>query len=170
MKVRRALAAGAVAALAAVTVAGLVRWFGGLGQGPVEPLGQLLLPDGWIGWVWLTGAVAHVAAGAVLALGYAAVFEWVTRRGGTLVGLALAVPQALAGGLALAFLPVLRPATFAANPPGAFLEYGGAGAMVTFVVFVGVYGALVGLLYGGVEHPIRTAFGARHSPIRNHRI
>lgn len=167
VKVGRALGAGAVAALAAVTVAGLMRWLGGVGQGPVEPLGQLILPEEWLGWAWLTGAAAHVAGGALFALIYAAVFEWVTRRGGALVGLALAVPHALVAGLALAFLPVLRPAAFTANPPGAFLEYGGVGAVVAFFVFVGVYGALVGLLYGTVERSVRAALGVRQYPARS---
>ena len=92
-----------------------------------------------------------MAAGAPLALAYAAAFELATRRAGALVGLLLAVPHALVGGLALAFLPVLRPAEFAPRPPGAFLEYGGPWAVVALVVFVGVYGALLGALYGPVE-------------------
>ncbi|HEU4630324.1 MAG TPA: hypothetical protein VFS08_11310 [Gemmatimonadaceae bacterium] len=147
---RRALGAGALAAIVAVVVAWVVRWATGAALDPAEPLGRLLLPEAWTTWrgvALAAGTVAHVLGGAVLGVGYAAVFEWVTHRAGPLVGLALAVPHAVVTGLAFAFFPVLRPELFAAEPPGAFLQYGGAGSVVASAVFVLVYGALVGALY-----------------------
>lgn len=150
MRVRRALGAGVLATVAALLVAGALRWATGATLDPAEPLGRLLLPESWTTWrgvALATGVVAHVVGGALLGVGYAAVFEWVTHRAGALVGLALAVPHAVVTGLAFAFFPLLRPALFAADPPGAFLEYGGAGAALSLVAFVLVYGTLVGTLY-----------------------
>jgi hypothetical protein len=151
MRVRRALSAGVLASVAALLVAWGVRRATGATLDPAGSLGRLLLPASWAMWssvVLTAGAVAHIAGGALLGLAYAAVFEWVTRRAGALVGLALAVPHAVVTGLAFAFLPLLRPELFAASPPGAFLAYGGAGATVSLLAFVLVYGALVGALYG----------------------
>jgi hypothetical protein len=153
VRVTRALGAGALAAVVAVLVAWTVRWATGATLDPAEPLGRLLLPGSWTTWrgaVPLAGAAAHVAGGALLGLAYAAVFEWVTHRAGALVGLALAVPHSVVTGLAFAFPPLLRPALFAASPPGVFLEYGGVGATASLVLFVLAYGGLVGVLYGSV--------------------
>ena len=153
MRVRRALGAGVLASVIALLVAWGVRWATHATLDPARPLGRLLLPAAWAAWDDLAlaaGVAAHVAGGALLGAGYAAVFEWVTRRAGVLVGLALAVPHAAVTGLAFAFVPLLRPGLFAAGPPGAFLAYGGVGATASLVVFVLVYGGMVGALYGRV--------------------
>ena len=107
---------------------------------------------------WTIGLAAQLAVGIAAALLYATIFEWVTRRGGLLVGLAIAPAHTIIAGLAVGFLPAARLMSSGVSPPGAFLEYRGFIVAGAFVVAHLLFGVIVGAAYGASRHPIpRTA-------------
>jgi hypothetical protein len=98
--------------------------------------------------VWLAGCAAELVVGAVAGLVYAVIFEWVTRRGGALVGLAVAIPHLVVAGFAVGFLPGTRVITAGVMPPGAFLEYWGGWVVAAFIAAHLIFGVVVGAIYG----------------------
>jgi hypothetical protein len=106
---------------------------------------------------WLVGCLAQVVVAIIAALVYAVVFEWIVRRAGALVGLAIAVPHAMIAGIVIGFLPVSGMMNAGIAAPGAFLEYRGWAAIVTFVFAHLVFGAIVGALYGTTLHRVPSA-------------
>lgn len=101
---------------------------------------------------WLAGAVAQLLIAIVAALVYALVFEWVTRRAGALIGLAIAVPHVVIAGLAVGFIPAARMLDLGIGPPGAFLEYRGGWVVAAFVLAHLAFGTIVGAWYGKTRH------------------
>lgn len=103
---------------------------------------------------WVVGGAAQLLVAVIAALAYAAVFEWVTRRGGALIGFAVAIPHAVVAGLVVGFLPVARMLDAGITPPGAFLEYRGAWTVAAFILAHLVFGVAVGALYGKARHAV----------------
>lgn len=106
---------------------------------------------------WLIGCLSQVVVAIIAALVYAAVFEWIVRKAGALVGLAIAVPHAVIAGIVIGFLPVRGMVDAGVSAPGAFLEYRGWAVIVTFVLAHFVFGAIVGAMYGATLHRIPSA-------------
>ena len=107
---------------------------------------------------WTIGLAAQLAVAIAAALLYATIFEWVARRAGGLVGLAIAPGHAIIAGLAVGFLPAGRLLSRGVSPPGAFLEYRGLIVAGAFVVAHLLFGVFVGAAYGASRHSIpRTA-------------
>ena len=102
---------------------------------------------------WLIGCLVQLGVAAIVGVVYAAVFEWVTRRSGMLVGLLVAIPHVIVAGLAMGFLP-MGSGDIGVGHPGAFLEYRGAMAIGVFVVAHLLYGITVGAAYGRPRHSV----------------
>ena len=83
---------------------------------------------------WLAGAAAQLVVAIVAAIVYAVIFEFVTRRAGPLIGLAIAVPHVIVAGLAMGFIPAFPLIDAGIGPPGAFMEYRGRWVIATFVL------------------------------------
>jgi hypothetical protein len=157
MKFGRAIISGV---LGGVLVIGIV-FAAGLASGQDTDLCALLgtsitAMNGALSWT--IGLAAQLAVAIAAALLYATIFEWVTRRAGLLVGLAIALAHTIIAGLAVGFLPAARLLSRGVSPPGAFLEYRGFIVTGAFVVAHVVFGVIVGAAYGASRHAIpRTA-------------
>jgi hypothetical protein len=104
----------------------------------------------------LVGGAAQIVVAIIAAVGYAIVFEWVTRRAGALIGLLIGVAHAVFAGIAVGFLPVSALIARGIMPPGAFYEYEGIWMVAAFVAAHLSFGAIVGAIYGAVRHgPLR---------------
>jgi hypothetical protein len=107
-------------------------------------------------WTWAAGAAAQLMIAVIAALLYAAIFEWITRRAGALLGLAVALGHVVIAGLGVGFLPASRLLESGISPPGAFLEYRGLLVAGAFVVAHLLFGVLVGAAYGVTRHALPT--------------
>ena len=99
---------------------------------------------------WITGAVGQLLLGAISGVVYAAVFEWVTRRAGAVIGFLVGLAHVVVAGIATGFLPAQRLLDASVQPPAAFLEYRGLVALIAFIVAHLVFGTFVGAVYGRV--------------------
>ena len=153
MKTSRAIAAGVLGTVIVIVVV----WIGGLVAGHDADLcallGASILADRGM-WPWLLGAALQVVIGVVAAIVYAAIFEWVTRRAGGVVGFLVALGHSVIAGLAVGFLPATHLIEAATAPPGAFMEYRGPFVVVAFVIAHLAFGTLIGLLYGRPRHAL----------------
>jgi len=151
MNLSRAIIAG----LAGCVVVLLVTWIAGYvldADTDLAALSAATLFARSDGVAWLAGLIVQVLVGVIAAIVYAAIFEWVTRRAGLVIGLAIAVPHAVVAGLAVGFLPGERLIAAGIMPPGAFYEYRGAWCMAAFVVAHLLFGCIVGTVYGRTLH------------------
>jgi len=86
---------------------------------------------------WIVGLAIYLAVGGLIALAYAAFFEWVLRQSGVGPGLLLGAWNTIAAGFIWAY----------GSDPGKFwVHFGAAGVASLFLVHF-VYGAVVGGLY-----------------------
>lgn len=104
------------------------------------------------GWSWLIGAVGQLIVAIIAAIVYAAIFEWVTRRAGAVVGFIIALGHVVVAGIAVGFIPASRLIAADIVPPGAFMEYRGLLVVTGFIVAHLVFGILVGTAYGRTRH------------------
>lgn len=156
MKIGRAIVAGIVGCIVVIVALIVVGWIAGT-DADLCRLGGVILTGRLDAVGWLAGAVAQLVIAIIAALVYAAIFEFVTRRAGPLIGLAIAVPHVIVAGLAMGFIPASPLIDAGIGPPGAFMEYRGPWVIATFVLAHLVFGALVGRLYGSVRHAPATA-------------
>jgi len=105
-------------------------------------------------WPWLLGAALQLVIGIVVAIVYAAIFEWVTRRAGGVVGFIVGLGHTVIAGLAVGFLPAARLIEAATAPPGAFMEYRGPLVVVAFMIAHLAFGIIIGFLYGRPRHAL----------------
>jgi uncharacterized membrane protein len=103
---------------------------------------------------WFVGFIVQLVIAVIAAFVYACIFEWVTRRAGPLIGLAIAVPHVVIAGLSIGFLPAAPLIAHGIAPAAAFLEYDGGWTVVGFVCAHLAFGFLVGSLYGKTRHAI----------------
>lgn len=103
---------------------------------------------------WITGAVGQLVLGAVSGVVYAAIFEWVTRRAGAVVGFVVGLAHVVVAGIATGFLPAQRLLDASIQPPAAFLEYRGLAALIAFIIAHLAFGTFVGAVYGRVLHGV----------------
>jgi hypothetical protein len=103
---------------------------------------------------WVIGLVIHLMISALIALIYAWGFERVTHRAGVLIGLGFAVIHVVIAGVVMAIIPAMHPMIPEQMPaPGAFMTNMGGTFVALFVIEHLLYGAIVGAMYGPVEHP-----------------
>ncbi|MEO6877761.1 MAG: hypothetical protein ABI205_04725 [Gemmatimonadaceae bacterium] len=147
MKLGRTIVAGIVGGAMVLAVIGGVGRLGG-SHADLCALTGVIVTGRTDSIGWLTGCAAQLTVAVIAALVYAAIFEWVTRRAGAMVGAAIAVPHVTLAGLAVGFLPVSRVIAAGRTPPGFFLEALGPVMVLTFVCAHLLFGTGVGLVYG----------------------
>lgn len=92
----------------------------------------------WFGTgAWEVGFLAYVLLGGVIALAYAAIFEWVLHQAGVGPGLLLGACNTIVAGFIWARLA----------GPGQFWQHFGAAGMAALFLTHFAYGAVVGGLY-----------------------
>jgi hypothetical protein len=152
MKTGRAIVAGLVGGLAMTLFAWLVRQTG-LQMNAEMMLGSMVSSSPGP-TAWLIGFVIHLVISALIALIYAWGFERVTHRAGAVVGLGFAVIHVIIAGMVMAMIPAIHPMIPEQMPaPGAFMANMGGTFVALFVIEHLLYGAIVGAMYGPVEHP-----------------
>jgi hypothetical protein len=156
MKLGRAIGAGIVGGIIVVAAIGVAGWIT-RANADLCRLGGVILTGRLDAVGWFAGAAAQLVIAIIAAIIYASIFEWVTRRAGSLIGLAIAVPHVIVAGLAIGFVPAWRLIDAGIGPPGAFMEYRGPWVLVSFVLAHLVFGTLVGKLYGRAQHAPATA-------------
>ena len=113
---------------------------------------------------WLAGFAVHMMISVLIALIYAWGFEHVTHRSGVGIGLAFAVVHVIIAGMVMGMIPAMHPMIPEMMPaPGAFLANMGGTFVALFIVEHLLYGAVVGAMYGPVEHPRSDELRARPS-------
>jgi hypothetical protein len=152
MKIGKALVAGLVGGVAMTVLGWLVRQTG-LQMNAEMMLGSMVSSSPGL-TTWLIGFVIHLVISALIALIYASGFERVTHRAGTVVGLGFAVIHVIIAGMVMAMIPAIHPMIPERMPaPGAFMANMGVTFVALFVIEHLLYGAIVGAMYGPVEHP-----------------
>jgi hypothetical protein len=151
MKFGRAISAGIAGGIVVVAAMCVIGWITGA-NADLCRLGGVILTGRLDAIGWLMGAATQLVVAIIAALVYAVIFEFVTRRAGALLGLAIAVPHVIVAGLAVGFVPASQLIDAGIGPPGAFMEYRGAWVVATFVLAHLAFGALVGKLYGRAQH------------------
>jgi hypothetical protein len=98
------------------------------------------------------GLVMHLVISGLIAMFYAIVFEFGTRRAGVWIGLLLSIVHTLIAGVFMAIAPMIHPLIPSElSAPGAFMANLGAPGVILFIALHLVFGAIVGGLYGSVE-------------------
>lgn len=151
MRAGRAVLAGVAGGIAMTTLAWVVRQTG-MDVNPEIMFGTMIATAD--GGAWLAGFAMHIVLSIVIALIYAWGFERVAHRAGIVVGLGFAVIHIIAAGLVMAMLPAIHPMIPEIMPaPGAFMSGMGAMGVGFFLLEHLLYGAIVGGVYGTVQHP-----------------
>ena len=158
MKIRRAVVAGLAGCLVVIAAMMIVGTMTDRGADLCALAGAVVTGRDGAG-AWLVGLVAQVVVAIVAALVYAAIFEWIVRRAGALMGFAIALAHVAVAGIAVGFLPVSGMLSAGMSPPGAFLEYRGWWVIGTFVLAHLAFGVIVGMVYGKPLHSIETMRG-----------
>jgi hypothetical protein len=152
MNAGRAIAAGLVGGVAMTVLGWLVRQLG-IQMNAETMLGSMMSSSPGFS-TWLIGFLVHLVISALIALAYAWSFERVTHRAGAPVGLAFAVVHVIIAGFVMAMIPAMHPMIPEKMPaPGAFMANMGGTFVALFVIEHLLYGAIVGAMYGPVEHP-----------------
>jgi uncharacterized membrane protein len=153
MRISRVLLSGVVGCIVAVAIMVLAARLSGSAVDICTLTGALVIGrTDALGWA--VGFIVQLTIAVIAAFVYAGIFEWVTRRAGALIGLAIAVPHVVIAGLSIGFVPAAPLIAHNVAPAGAFLEYEGGPAIVAFVCAHLAFGAVVGSLYGKTRHTI----------------
>ncbi len=92
---------------------------------------------------WLIGLVMHLVISGLIALLYAAGFEYVTHRAGWMMGVAFSLVHILIGGVFMGLMPMMHPMVPEMMPaPGAFMSNLGTMGVAAFVMLHMIYGAM----------------------------
>jgi len=148
IKWRRALAIGALAGVVVIVLMSVVAPLLGIDADLCAPVGAAL---GFTDHAALAGCIAQLVVGAIGALVYAAVFELVTHRATSWLGLLIGVGHACLAGLGVGFLFVWRQSLDGVSVPGGFMLFRGAWAGVVLIIAHVAYGTLIGAMYGPVR-------------------
>jgi hypothetical protein len=151
MKLSRAVVGGLIGGVAVMAIVWLGGWASGSDGDLSALLGAVITHDDGL-LAWTIGCVVQLVVAAVAAIVYAAIFEWVARRGGAIVGLVVAMGHVVVAGLAVGFLPVDGIVAAGLQPPAAFMEYRGLWVLTAFIVAHLLFGVIVGAMYGRTIH------------------
>lgn len=110
---------------------------------------------------WTIGLVMHLVISGLIGMLYGLGFEYVARRAGALPGVVFSLLHIVIGGIVMGAIPAIHP--LVPEPmmaPGAFMSNLGDAGVIVFVVLHAIFGAVVGIIYGPVMHPVqRTTLG-----------
>lgn len=102
---------------------------------------------------FLIGLMMHLVISGLIALIYAAGFEYVTRRSGWLIGAGFGVIHSIIGGIFMGMMPMMHPLIPEQMPaPGFFMSNLGPMGVVAEIIMHIIYGAIVGAIYRLVHH------------------
>jgi len=149
MKTGKAFVAGVVGGLV-ITLIGVVARAIGMKINVEMMLGTMFGGPSSTG-KWVLGLVLHLILSGLIALAYAAGFEYVAHRAGAAVGTVFSLVHIILAGVVLGMIPAIHPLIpekMAA--PGAFMAAMGGAYVATFVIEHLIYGAIVGWMYGPV--------------------
>lgn len=151
MKTGKAFLAGVVGGLVMVILIWMARTFMGMHMNLSMMLGTMILPMGM--GAWIIGFTMHLIISGLIALIYAWGFEHVTHKAGVLVGLGFSIIHAIGAGIFMGMVPLIHPRIPEMMPaPGFFLSGMGMMGVIALFMLHFVYGAIVGGMYGPVEH------------------
>ncbi len=153
MRIWRTILAGLLGGLLAIAIVRGAAWLSGADGDLCALLAAAITGETGTA-AWIVGFAAQLMVAVVAAIGYAAIFEWVTMRAGGLIGVLIAIPHVAVAGLSVGFLPASRLLHAGLMPPGAFMEYRGAVVIAGFVLAHLVFGTVVGAFYGGTRHVV----------------
>jgi hypothetical protein len=151
MNYSRAFIAGVVGGAVMVIILTLVRVMGIMDVNLSMMEGSMITASTGPG-VWILGFIMHLIISGLIALVYAAGFEYVTHQAGWLVGLGFSLIHILIAGIIFGFLPAMHP--LMPNPmpaPGFFMSNKGLMGVIAFAMLHMIYGATVGAMYHTVE-------------------
>lgn len=150
MKIGKAFLAGVVGGVA-TTLIGAIARAAGMSVNFEETLGSMVTRE--LGpTAFSIGLMMHLVISGLIALVYAAGFEFGTRRADWRTGMAFSLLHTFIAGLFLVMMPVIHPLIPSViPPPGAFLLNLGAMGVTFFILIHVAYGAIVGAIYGPVE-------------------
>ena len=151
MKVVSALIAGVCGSLAMSAAMLCLRLLGV--NVSLEALLGSMFANSIPGSPFLIGFLIHVTVGALVGLGYAAIFEFAIQRAGVLAGAGLGLSHGLMTGLVMSGIPAMNPLGSAGQAgPGVFLQNLEFGPLLFIALHV-PYGAVAGAAYG---HPLQS--------------
>jgi hypothetical protein len=103
---------------------------------------------------WILGLIMHLIISGLIALLYAAGFEYLTHRAGWLIGLAISLIHIVIAGLFFGIVPAMHPLMpDQIPPPGIFMSNKGIMGVLAFFMLHMIYAAVVGAIY----RPVHTA-------------
>ena len=150
MKAGRAFAAGVAGGIVMSIILAMARGMGMPAQ--LEMLeGTMMLPPGPAAF-WL-GMMMHLIISGVIGLIYGWGFEAV-RRAGWVTGLGFGVIHAIIAGMAMGMMPMIHPRIPPMHAPGWFMSNIGMMGVAAMVMLHLIYGAVVGAIYGPVQHGV----------------
>ena len=161
MSAGRAFVAGMVGGAAMSAVMWMGRSMLGMDVNLSMMLGTMFVqPPGAVAWI--VGFIMHLMISGLIALIYAWGFEHVTHRAGWLVGVLFSLIHSIGTGLFMGMVPAMHPLIPEKMPaPGFFLANKGGMYVVMLFVLHAIYGAIVGAMYGSVEHARPMTAGER---------
>ncbi len=162
MKAGRAFVAGMVGGAAMSAVMFMGRTMMGMDVNLSMMLGTMFVqPPG--ATAWIVGFLMHLMISGLIALIYAWGFEHVTHRAGWLVGVLFSLIHSIGTGLFMGMVPAMHPMIKSGQMPAPGLFMANKGAMYVVMLFVlhAIYGAIVGAMYGPVEHARPATAGER---------
>jgi hypothetical protein len=102
---------------------------------------------------WFAGLVIHLVVSGLIAMLYAAGFEYWTHRAGGSVGLGFSLIHMLIAGLLFGAIPAIHPMIPEfMRAPGPFMSNLGASGVLLFIAVHLFYGWIVGAYYGPVRN------------------
>ncbi len=161
MNYGRAFFAGVVGGAAMTAVITLVRVMGMMDVNLSMMEGSMITAAVGLG-TWLLGFVMHLIISGLIALAYAAGFEYVTHRAGWMVGIAFSIIHIIIAGLVFGMVPAMHPLVPEQMPaPGIFMSNKGMMGVLAFIMLHMMYGAIAGAMYH-VVHTAQTYGTTRH--------
>ncbi len=159
MNYGRAFMAGVVGGAVMTAIITLVRVMGIMDVNLSMMMGSMVAASTGAG-VWLVGFVMHLIISGLIAVVYAAGFEYVTHRAGWVVGIAFSLIHIVIAGMVFGMVPRMHPLMPDQMPaPGAFMSNKGVMGVLAFTMLHMIYGAIVGGLYRPIHtrERVRTA-------------
>lgn len=99
-------------------------------------------------WLGLNGASRHFRSHRP---GLRVAFERIAHKAGFGFGAGFGIAHTLVAGMFMGMIPMMHPRTPPMNPPGWFMSNLGVSVVAVFMLHF-IYGAIVGGMYGPVEH------------------
>ncbi len=102
--------------------------------------------------VWILGLVMHLIISGLIALAYAAGFEYVTHRADWMIGVAFAIIHILIAGVVVGMAASMHPLIPQQIPaPGMFMANMGTMGVIAFIMLHLIYGGIVGAMYQSAQ-------------------